>query len=254
MTENQPPIPENASEPLPKPSTPAQKQENPLINILLNVIVPAAVLSHLSKESGRFALGPMWALIIAVAIPIGYGLYYFWTFRKLNLFSVLGFISVILTGGLGLLKTGALIFATKEALIPLILGLAILLSQYKTSKPLVRVFMLNPDFFDVKRIESRVAETNQQAAFENTLKTGTWLLAGSFFLSTALNFLLWMYLLKGKEGGSTAYMEAIGKGTWMGFLVIGIPAFAILLYAWMRMMKEIERMTGLTKEDMILPR
>lgn len=231
-----------------------EKQENPLVNILLNVVVPAAVLSYLSKEEGRFALGPMWALIVAVAIPIGYGIYFFWEFRKLNLFSVLGFASVILTGGLGLLKTSAVWFAVKEALIPFVLGLAVVLSHYKTSKPLVKVFLLNPDLFDVPRIEKRVAEKNAQAPFEKVLKTGTWLLGGSFFLSTLLNFLLWMYLLGGKEGGSTEYMKAIGTGTWMGFLVIGVPAMAILFYAFFRILREIEEVTGLNREELILPR
>ncbi len=237
-----------------KPAVNAEPQENPLINILLNVIVPAVVLSHLSKEDGRFALGPQNALIVAVLIPIGYGIYHFVKFRKVNLFSVLGFVSVVLTGGLGLMKTEAIWFALKEALVPLILGLAILLSQYFTSKPLVRVFLFNPDFFDVPRIERVVEEKNEQVAFDKTMRVATWLLAGSFLLSTVLNFILWMYLLRGKLGGSTEYMEAIGKGTWVGFLVIGLPAMAILLFTFLKLMGDLSRITGLNKEELMLPR
>ncbi len=231
-----------------------EDQENPLVNILLNVVVPAVVLSKMSKEEGFLAVGPTWALIIAVSIPIGYGIYFFAKFRKVNLFSVLGFVSVVLTGGLGLLKTSAIWYAIKEALIPLILALAILLSHYWTEKPLVKVFLFNPDLFDIPKIEKVVAERKEQAAFKKSMLRGTWLLAGSFLLSTVLNFVLWMYLLGGKEGGSTEYMQAIGKGTWMGFLVIGIPAMLILLYAFFRLMKDLEIMTELSKEELLLPR
>ncbi|MEM7387729.1 MAG: VC0807 family protein [Verrucomicrobiota bacterium] len=229
-------------------------QDNPLLNVLLNVVVPAVILSYLSKEEGRFALGPQWALIIAVMIPVGYGIYHFYQFRQANLFSILGLVSVLLTGGLGLLKTSAIWFATKEALIPFILGLAILLSHYVMKKPLVRAFLLSPDIFDVKRIENQVRQKGQEAGFEKLIKSGTWMMAGSMFLSTVMNFFLNMWLLRGKEGGSTEYMEAIGKSTWMGFLVIGLPITVILIFSMFRIIKGIENLTGLDRDEIMLPR
>ena len=46
------------------------KQENPLLNLLLNVLLPVTVLSMCSKEPGPgapiYALGPKWALVVAV--------------------------------------------------------------------------------------------------------------------------------------------------------------------------------------------
>ena len=38
-----------------------KKAENPLVSILINVIIPVAILSLLSKDK---YLGPVWALVV----------------------------------------------------------------------------------------------------------------------------------------------------------------------------------------------
>jgi hypothetical protein len=90
-------------------------KENPLINLLFNIVLPALILSKLSSET---RLGPFWGFIVALSIPLLYGIYDFAKRSKTNLISVLGFISILLTGGLGLLKVDGFWFAVKEAAIP----------------------------------------------------------------------------------------------------------------------------------------
>ena len=58
---------------------------------------------------GRHWLGPKWGLIVALVFPLGYGVYDFVRRRKTNFISVLGFVSVLLSGGLGLMKLGRLL-------------------------------------------------------------------------------------------------------------------------------------------------
>lgn len=220
----------------------------------MNIVVPSVVLTNCSKETGRFPLGPEKALLIAVSIPLIYGIYEFMKAKKVNAFSVLGLISVALTGGLGLLNTSAFWYACKEAAIPLILAIVVLVSHFKMNKPLSKVLLLNSEMFDIPRIESRIAEHSRQADFSRSIKTSTWLLAGVFLLSTALNFLLWIYLLSGKVPRSPEYMETIGRGNWMSYLVIGLPAMAMMVYAWFRLVGELERMTELKRDELLLPR
>src|SRR5205809_4148674 len=102
--------------------TPA-KQENPLINILCNIVVPTVVLINFSTERW---LGPLWGLIVALVFPISYGIYDLITRRKKNFLSMLGIISVLLSGGLALAKVGGMWFAVKDALLPTIIGVAVL--------------------------------------------------------------------------------------------------------------------------------
>ena len=104
-------------------------------------------------------------MTVAVAFPFIYGIWFFFKTKKFNFYSILGIISVLLTGFItihvwnddGSVKdNAALLFAIKEAATPLILG-AVMLYSHRTKKPLIEVFLLNPDLFDIQKIE-KVAE------------------------------------------------------------------------------------------------
>jgi hypothetical protein len=180
-------------------------QEHPLANILINVIIPVLILSKCSKDPilqeklgnavKLWDIGPLKAMILALALPLGYGAWHFIKTRKGNLFSAMGLISVLLSGGLtlylwnkdGSVKPNAgLFFGIKEALIPLILGAAILTS-HRTANPLIRTFIYNDSLFDIPKIETRVAEISAHATYNQILFYATKLFAVSFFLSSLMN-------------------------------------------------------------------
>lgn len=232
------------------PSTPSKPQENPLANIMINVLLPVVVLNFLSKEN---RLGPVWALIVAVSLPLGYGIWFAATRRKANFFSILGLVSILLTGVLGLYRTKAIWFAFKEALVPTIFGLAILGSHW-TKKPLINVFLLSPELFDLNRIRKRVVERGQEVAYRMMEFQGTLMLAGSMFVSAVANYFLAMHFLSGKEHDLVLYNEAIGKLTGWGFAVIGIPMLVVMVFTLMMILKRIKNITGLEQDDIFLPK
>ena len=84
-------------------STPPPKQENLLVNLVCNLVLPALILSKLSSPE---RLGPVYGLVVALVFPLGYGLWDFIQRRQANFISIIGFVSVLLTGGLGLLSIG----------------------------------------------------------------------------------------------------------------------------------------------------
>ena len=67
----------------------------------MNIVIPVIILVRFSGED---QLGPVNGLLVALAFPVGYGLYDFIVRRGFNPYSMLGFASVLLTGGIGLLK------------------------------------------------------------------------------------------------------------------------------------------------------
>src|ERR1043165_6533761 len=101
------------------------KPENLLLNLLCNVVVPGAVLVWLSKDH---LLGPLWATIVALAFPLGYGVYDLARRKKTNFLSIFGIFSVLASGGLMIAKLGGLWFAVKDAIMPTMLGLTVLAS------------------------------------------------------------------------------------------------------------------------------
>lgn len=250
--------------------------EHPLANILVNVIVPVMILSFLSKDPalqqllGKAAkpwhLGPVKAIVIALALPIGYGIWYFVKTRKPNFFSGLGLASVVLTGALtlylwnkdGTVKPNAgLLFGIKEACIPLILGIAILWS-HRTANPLIRLFLYNDSIFDIPKIEARVAELTARADYDRVLLGATRLFAASFFLSSLMNLGLAQWFFRGFDATAIDALEVyngiVAKITGWGFAVIGVPILVFLFFTLMRLLAGLRRLTGFKDHDLMLPR
>ena len=75
-----------------------KRGESPLISLAFNIVLPALILYKLSGEN---SLGPVLSLGVALSLPLGYGSYDFVKNRKTNAIAILGFVSVLLTGGFG---------------------------------------------------------------------------------------------------------------------------------------------------------
>lgn len=217
-----------------------------LANLLLNIIIPTLILTKGSKEA---YLGPTWGLVVALAFPIGYGLYDYWRCRKINVFSAIGLVSVLLTGGISLLKLPPEYMAIKEATIPGLLGLATLLSVY-TPYPLVRTFLYNDKVMQVEKVHNALAQHNNVGAFEKSLTFATYLLAGSFFLSSALNYGLAKYVLV-SQPGTEQYNAELGTMTALSFPVITIPSMLVFMAAVYYLFRSITRLTHLHWEEIL---
>ncbi len=235
-----------------EPSTPSRdnagehKAENLLVNLLFNIVVPTLILT---KLSGPDHLGTTWAIVVALVFPIGYGLRDALRSRRVNLFSVLGIFSVFLTGGISLLGLDPRYLAIKEAAIPAIFGLAVLVS-IKTPYPLVKTFIYNDTILDTATIARALEERDRRQEFERRLRMASWLVAGSFFLSATLNYLLAIIIVNA-DPGTVAYNEQLGKMTALSFPVIALPATIFMMGAMFYLFRGITSLTGLQLEDII---
>jgi hypothetical protein len=259
--------------PDPKAKTP---QEHPLANILINVLIPVLVLSYLSKDPelqqklGKavrpWHIGPLKAMILALLPPLSYGIWHFVKTRKGNVFSALGFISVLLTGGLtlylwnadGTVKPNAgLLFGIKEASIPLVLAIAILTS-HRSESPLIRVFLYNDSIFDIPKIEGRVAQMGVESRYQRLLLQATRFFAGSFVLSALMNLGLALWFFRDFDATSAEALEnyngIVGKLTGWSFAVIGLPVMGILFVILIRLLKGLRELTGMDDKELMLPR
>jgi hypothetical protein len=247
--------------------TTKKEQENPLHNILINVLIPVFALSWLSKDGDKiWHIGPTYAMIVALLPPLAYGVWFFFKTKKANFFSFLGLISVILTGGLtiylwnkdGTVKpNAALLFGIKEACIPFVLGIAVLFS-HRTKSPLMQAFLYNDSVFNIPLIEQIVAEKSAQAEYAKLLWHSTLLFACSFIISTVLNLALAMHFLGGLDHNAAnareLYNDKVGKITFWGFVIIGVPLLLFLGGTLWRLLTGLKRITDLDQEKILLPR
>jgi len=219
---------------------PSPAKPNPLIELLITLVIPSLILMKLSDPED---LGVVNALLLALAFPLFWGARDFFARRKLNLFAALGLTSILLTGGIGLLQLDTQWLAIKEAAIPGLIGLAVVVSAY-TSKPLVRVLLFNTALMNVELIQERLGQRGNHAAFEVRLKTATWMLGGTFFFSSAMNYLLATWIVV-SPAGTPAFNEELGRLTLLSYPMIALPSMLIMIAVMFYLTRTIRALTGL---------
>lgn len=227
-------------------SLPPPKRENLVINLVCNVALPPIILKWGSKAAW---LGPKWALVIALAFPVGYFIYDLVRRKKFNFISAIGFLSVLLTGTFAQMELNLQWFAVKEAAIPAVIGLVVLISM-GTRWPLVREILYNPQVIDVDRIDAALAERNARPTFEKLLRESSYLLTLSFFVSAVLNYALARYLLESPAGTETFNSE-LAKMNLLSWPVIVLPSTVMTMYALWRLLGGLQRITGLQFEQLM---
>ncbi len=218
----------------------------PMIDLLVSLVIPSIILM---KFSGDENLGATAALIVALAFPLSWGLFELVRYRQFNFIALLGLISIVLTGGIGLLQLDPQWLAIKEAAIPGLIGIGVLLSTY-TRYPLIRTLVYNPKFINVEMIRQRLNESNNGKAFESRLQNATYLLSGTFLFSSLMNYILAKSIVT-SPAGSASFNEELGQMTLLSYPVIAIPStlmmFVIFYYLW----RTINGLTGLKLEEIL---
>lgn len=210
-----------------------------LANLVFNIIVPVVILT---KFSGSQDLGPVWGIIAALCFPIGYGLWDLKQSGKVNAFSILGIVSVFLTGGISLLELDPKYIAIKEAAIPAIIGIAILITQ-NTRYSILKLLILNEQLIKLDKLQANLRANQATEAFHRVLVRVTYIVAGSFALSSVLNFVLAKIILKSPPG-TTAFNEELGKMTALSYPVIAVPSMVVMLIAVWYLFSQVGKLTG----------
>ncbi|CAN5736958.1 MFS transporter [soil metagenome] len=222
---------------------------NPLIEIVLTIILPSLVMDQFSKPE---SLGPLGALVVGLLFPVGFGLWCWWTKAGWNMLSILGFITVLLSGGLGLLQLDAFWFAIKESAMLVMLGLAFPIT-HSLGKPLINALVLQPQLINLKSLDSALDSPEKQNDFNRTMFRASWGMGLGMIGSSVGNFFLALYLLKEKEPGSEAFVKGISRLNWASSIVIGALLMIIMLFVCIWLLRQIQRITGLEKHDLLNP-
>ncbi|MBC7938158.1 MAG: MFS transporter [Chitinophagaceae bacterium] len=219
---------------------------NPLLEIGITILLPALILMQLSGED---RLGSVRALLLALAFPLGWGLWDGWRRRKLNWLAALGVVSTLLTGGIGLLKLDPQWLAVKEAAVPTLIGLVILGSIW-TRSPLIRLLVFNATLFDVERVQAALARRHNTAVFETRLRTGTALLAATFFFSAVANYVLARWVVT-SPAGTEAFNQELGRLTLLSYPIIAIPSMLMMMGLMFWLARGAKALTGLDLGEMM---
>ena len=227
-------------------AVPKPKPENLWLNLVCNVAIPSAILAW---GSGEKALGPKWGLLVAVAFPLGYGIHDFIKRRRFNFISGIGFASVLISGGFGLMKLDGFWFAVKDGALPALIALAVLASM-RAKEPLVHEILYNPQVIDVDRIDAALTERRAHDQFTQLMRMSSYLIAAAMFLSAVLNYGFARAIIT-SPAGTEAFNRELAKMHWISLLGLSIPTMGMMMYALWRLIRGLQRITGLTLDEIL---
>ena len=223
-----------------------KKKESPLVSLLVSIVIPAIILSKFSTEE---YLGVLPGFLVALSLPVGYAIYNLFVRKETGFIAILGFVSIFLTGIIGVFEFPTEWLAVKEAAVPLLIGIAVIVSL-KTPYPLVKKLLFNEELLDLKLIGEKLQENYNAPKLENVLTKATFMVAGSFLLSAFLNFFLTKYIVV-SPAGTAAFNEELGTLTAISYPAIALPSTAVMFVALYYIFKQITKLTGLSFEEIM---
>ena len=211
--------------------------ENSFFSVILNVILPSFVIFFFSESH---LLGPTYSFLLALVFPLTYGIIYLLLKNKWNLFSLIGLVSVLLTGGFGLFELEAGWLIAKETAIPLIIGIVILISQ-RTKNPVMK-FMLS-QVIDLDQVAIGYRKNKKTKLLSKHINYANIFFAITFFVGALLNFILATIILQSSPGTSE-YAREVGTLAALAFPAIVLPVMILIFGIFTMMAIFIEKSTG----------
>ena len=189
---------------------------------------------------------------IAILFPLLYFIFDLLTRKNINIISILGFVNVLLNGGIGIFGPALGLsknwFIIKEGMVPLIIGCVLfIMTKYKRES--FHKFILNDAIFKTEKIKNNI-ESNFTVQFELALeKAGKYFIAG-FFISSLIQFILASVIVVSNPG-DPSFNEQVSTMTWVSYLAVLVPTIFVIGRGYMQLIKDLENLTFLKKEDFL---
>ena len=228
----------------PPSAAPSDKKENQFLNILLNVAIPSVIMMKLSGEE---FLGPVWGLIIGLAFPLAYGIYDMVTRHKVNFFSCLGIVSLLVTGGFGIFKLPTEWMVIKEGVFPIGIGLLILISQ-QTRFPLVVLFFR--EIFDLPALQAALVKAHHPKLLHTQLARAAYALSATFCIAGVLHFSLARVILVSPIG-TPEFTAQVGRMTALAFPIVALPVMVLTIGIVYYLIHSVQKAAGIDVTEML---
>tara|TARA_B100000424_G_scaffold198494_1_gene155648 strand:- start:80 stop:823 length:744 start_codon:yes stop_codon:yes gene_type:complete len=244
------------------------EKESPLISICFNIFIPVLILKNgdnwIHKILQLFDIAELplqvldtinfssIAFLIALIFPVAYFIYDFFERKNVNIISILGFINVLLTGGIGIFGERFGLsknwFIVKEGALPSFIGLGLIILR-KLRKNSFNKILLNDIIFDNHKINSSI-KYEEQNEFETIVhRAGSHFIVG-LFMSSFIQFIL-ASLIVTSNPGESSFNEQVATMTWVSFLAVFVITMSIVGKGYLDLISGIEKITSLKKEDFL---
>lgn len=219
-------------------------QRTAVLELVLTIGAPTVVLVFFS---GDHWLGPVWGLLLALAFPFGHGVYTMVRSRTVSPVAVVVLVSVLLTGGIGLLHLDVRWFAYKEAAVPFLFGVGLVGSVW-TRWPVIPT-LLDP-LLDGDKVRRLLHERGETEAHEAAMLRATWQMGAVLVLNAFVTFAFARFMVYSPTG-SDAFSAELGRYTGWSLPVIAVPSTAAMVWILRDLLIGLEDRTGVPAEELL---
>ncbi len=210
-----------------------------MLKLAVTLVIPYVILTRLG---GVTDLDPRAVLLIALAFPVGWMLAALSRRADVGITPVVGLVGILLTAAIGTLANDPRWLAVKEASVPLVFGLAILVSS-RTSRPLVE--LLIDKVVDRDAVRAALASHNADDRWQRLMTRATLAWAGALLVSAALNFALARIVVT-SPAGTDAFNTELARMTALGLPVITVPMMVMMSATVWYIVHGVTGITGLS--------
>lgn len=221
-------------------TTKKSQNNNIILDLLFGILIPSMLLT---RGPDYFPiLSALELFLIAISIPILYGIYDLISNKHFNVISFAGLLNVALTGGVGLFQASKPIIVIKEAGFPLILGLLMIIFNTR-----LQGFIKTQaeEILNITLIISR----SSKVFFDSWVKWISRQIPYTFFLSSILNGIMTIIVIQ-SQPGTQVFNEEIAKLLIWGFLGVAIPCMIVTIGIMIVGFKKLQNKTGLKFEEL----
>lgn len=197
------------------------------VSAVINIFIPVLILLGLSSED---RLGVVPALLLAIGIPAVSGVVQLARERKTDASAILGIISVLLTGVIGVFELNTRLFALKEAAIPIGFAL-VLIGSNATRYPISTLLVDMVQRRD--RVVAALVSDHQKADYREHVEATGRVWAGIMALSGVLKWILASLVVTSPAGTEAfnhelAFYELVQLPT--TFTLTGVLILSLIWY------------------------
>ena len=241
----------------------SKEKGNPLLSFLLNFIIPIFFLTKYSLFCDvvgfdgiifPFKLGVAHnqlaanALVLSLSFPVGYFIVNWIIHKRTSIVARAGIVGVLLTGVVGLFELSSQWLAIKDAAIPFVLGLLILLTL-KMDPPLLVRMVCNDKFMDVYKVDAALERNGKGCSFKKLFRDTTWLFFFAFVFSAVMHYILAVIVLVDPMPTN----EQIAELMYLKYPYCVLPFALCIIFIVLYFFRKMTRLTGLTMDEIFPP-
>ena len=213
-----------------------------IAELVVNVAIPAFTLIFLTSED---RLGPLWGLVVALVPPIGWSILSMVRERQVSVLAVISLVSVLFTGGVGLLRLDAAWYALKEAIVPAGMGIGAVIST-RTRFAVVQVLL--DRLLDFDRVRAAAGERSDEV--QQAVRTATWRVGVILIVTAVVTYVLARWVVQ-SDGGTEAFADELGRYTLLSVPALMIPSTIAMAWVLNQVFVRIESATGEEPESFL---